>query len=215
MAATAAAQVPVPDEDVGPTPRSQIRMRTRSGASTSASSTLVPSGKYECTASAPPSRCSRSSVTAPITTHCGLPTRSTTALTGSPATVSSTCRISVGLSHARPEGQARPRGRCQHRDLRAQRLSQRRPQRQAKGLRRRAIQAATHRTPLPDTSDRLPSALNRRIRAARASSLHEHQTVCARRRDAGDTPLAQTLLRRCPTPAARARSENHCRTREL
>ena len=34
IAATAAAHAPVPDASVGPTPRSQIRMRTRSGAST-------------------------------------------------------------------------------------------------------------------------------------------------------------------------------------
>ena len=43
-AATRAAQDPVPDDAVGPTPRSQIRIRTRSGVSTSANSTLVPSG---------------------------------------------------------------------------------------------------------------------------------------------------------------------------
>ena len=52
--ATAAAHVPVPDERVGPTPRSQIRMRMRPGASTTANSTFVPSGKNGwCSSSGP------------------------------------------------------------------------------------------------------------------------------------------------------------------
>ena len=54
MAATADAEVPVPDDVVGPTPRSQIRMRTRSGASAAANSTLVPSGNIGCVAKAGP-----------------------------------------------------------------------------------------------------------------------------------------------------------------
>ena len=59
IAATAAAHAPVPEASVGPTPRSQIRIRTRSGASTVASSTFVPAGKWGWTDSAAASECSR------------------------------------------------------------------------------------------------------------------------------------------------------------
>ena len=85
-AATRAAHEPVPDEVVGPTPRSQMRMRTRSGVSTSANSTLVPSGKAGCRSNAAPTRRKRaSSGSAPSRTHCGLPIFSTTSSSDSPA----------------------------------------------------------------------------------------------------------------------------------
>ncbi len=100
------AHAPVPDDSVGPTPRSQMRMRTRSGASTLASSTFVPSGKNGCTARRGRyPRGAALSVAGPSTTHCGLPTRMTTASTRSPAT----SMISLRSSARRPH---RPRETC-------------------------------------------------------------------------------------------------------
>ena len=60
---------PVPDDRVGPTPRSQIRIRMRPGASTSANSTFVPSGKNGWRSSSGPRRRMRSSLSDGLQTH--------------------------------------------------------------------------------------------------------------------------------------------------
>ena len=65
-------------------------------------------GKCGWTASRAATACSRSSVTSPRTTHCGLPTRMVTASTDCPSTSSVDARERLRLPHRRAEGPVAP-----------------------------------------------------------------------------------------------------------
>ena len=191
IAATAAAHAPVPDASVGPTPRSQIRIRTRSGASTAASSTFVPSGKCGCTASAAATVCSRSSVTSPSTTHCGLPTRSVTASTACRRRRSSRARSAP----AAPS----PRGTCSGRSRR----------RAARGASRRR-RSRSRSAPCPASARR---AATRATRAEAAHAVARHFRVAAvgveqlhRRASCGLVDRRSVRRRRCRGGARRRRA---------
>ena len=117
-----------------------------------------------------------SSVTSPSTTHCGLPTRRVTASTSAPPTsigASAICRAPHGgakrvaavvRTRATPAASA-GLGLDAIVPVRAAAL--------------RASQAARHRTPLPETSERLPSALNSRIETPAPVREYDDQAVGA------------------------------------
>src|SRR5579884_2722993 len=73
MAATAAAQEPVPEDCVSPTPRSKMRSSTSPGPSTLTNSTLVPCWKSWCLPISAPSACQPGRNSSTKITKCGLP----------------------------------------------------------------------------------------------------------------------------------------------
>src|SRR5687767_1176892 len=95
-------------------------------------------------------------------THCGLPTDSATACTLSPAASSSIGRMSCGMPIAARNVNASPCCPCSSSIFSPAGVSI--VTRDVPG-RSRTISAARHRMPFPDTSDGLPSALYKRIRA--------------------------------------------------
>ena len=170
-----------------------------------ASSTFVPSGKNGCTASAAADRVqARLGDRRPSTTHCGLPTRRTTAVTRSPATSSVSWRKSLRLRPSPRETSIAPRRALEQR----QRLRPGAGRRSR--ARRRAERVALERQPRRHTSH----AVARHFRAAAvrveelrhgaraASAATTHQAVGA---DAA-MPIAQARGRARPRPRRRATS---------
>ena len=134
-----------------------------------ANSTLVPAGNIGCVDSAGPSRLKRSaSGSGPSTTHCGLPTSSTEAAIDSPATAMVDLSQIRWLPHRRPERVALAVARQQLERLDARIGVDRDRRRPAEGPGSRATSAARQRSPLPDSSDQLPSALSSCIVAPRS-----------------------------------------------
>ena len=205
-AATAAAHAPVPDDSVGPTPRSQIRMRTRSGGSTRPVRRSCPPGKNGCTARA------AAIVVQPVGRH---------------RAEDDTLRVADPQDHGRDRLAAdvesvpradRSAGPCPRERYvaavdaasssrcfgparsRSPRVARRASSRVS------ASQAATHRTPLPETSERLPSALKQPVRAPGRSP----RRPSGRRRqcpDADRTRAAQGPADRMAASSVRRREQ--------
>ena len=206
-----------PTTVVGPTPRSQIRMRTdvRRLDMRELDVGAAPETSRGARARAPAAGSARRRAAAPGRRTAGCRTSSRRRCSDSPPPRSPSPAADRPAAHRRAKRLARSvDGRC------AQPLDARLgvDGDVDRGLRSssRSSSAARPRTPLPDTSDRLPSALAAASTRRRPSGVVEDQAV---RADAG-VPLAQLarqgVERPAPrTSAARARRGSRCRRRAL
>jgi len=159
---TAAPQAPVPDAAVGPTPRFPDQNPHAIGSFTSANDTFVRFGTPDGARAPGPSVVMPSLVERPAEHHTLRGSdRQCTTRTGSPAASRLRTRTSLRLSHGRPGTSAdHPRAPSTPETLGPAGVSIVTRRTPAAGEHERGQQ----RTPFPDTSAALPSALKRRIR---------------------------------------------------